>query len=423
MATLRPRTAVIADAWTAAEIDAPALVNKKGLPLARTQKCLLDPLVFRPRERKHLAKALLNPADAAEMYQLLVDSREALSWTSLWYLEFKEMRQALGISEGNPQELYYPRAYELAITRGAPEGDVSELVSALLDSIHTIGPSTREVMEVLRSKETHDYAEKTWTSSWYNRRVPPQTHGLSERLALALLDQSGERLEAFVATEDVRAIAFEMRDQEGIIEKFLEAIVPKTQTVSLSEKDPLVPPELLGSAFLPLDRTIEQRVRAALIRHRDADSEVGAAEIVIEEIERAVDAFGLHDARSQALFLVGTVIAPQLTPLLHVDSDDGGAAEGFVGELQQRIRREAYVMHLRRQLCAGGAIHPDQTKVVADLQDFWKPWLNRLWSRLHGREIRPRPPAESPKELLTGITRSVILDHRARIRKSLERSS
>lgn len=186
MATLRPRTAVIADAWTAAEIDAPALVNKKGLPLARTQKCLLDPLVFRPRERKHLAKALLNPADAAEMYQLLVDSREALSWTSLWYLEFKEMRQALGISEGNPQELYYPRAYELAITRGAPEGDVSELVSALLDSIHTIGPSTREVMEVLRSKETHDYAEKTWTSSWYNRRVPPQTHGLSERLALAL---------------------------------------------------------------------------------------------------------------------------------------------------------------------------------------------------------------------------------------------
>lgn len=80
-------------------------------------------------------------------------------------------------------------------------------------------------------------------------------------------------------------------------------------------------------------------------------------------------------------------------------------------------------MHLRRQLCAGGAIHADQTKIVADLQDFWKPWLNRLWSRLHGREIRPRPPAESPKELLTGITRSVILDHRARIRKSLERSS
>ena len=95
-------------------------------------------------------------------------------------------------------------------------------------------------MEVLRSKETRDYAEKTWTSSWYNRAVPPQAHRLSKRLALVLLDQSGESLEAFVATEDVRAIAFEMRNQEGLFQRFVETIVPKMQTVPLSEKDPLV---------------------------------------------------------------------------------------------------------------------------------------------------------------------------------------
>lgn len=423
MSSERPRTAVIFDAWLAAAINAPALVNKKGLPLARTMKCLLDPLIFRPRHRKNLGKAVLNADDAEEMRQLLADAKDSLEWTSLWYLEFKKLRSELGITDGNPQELYFPRSFELAVTFGAPEGCVREIISERLELIHGLGPGIGELTDVLTAATTSDFAHNLWAAAWLSEDPDVDAQGIGERLQQALLDATGQDLDAFVATEDVRCVAYHMRNHEGAVADVVRSVWPSSQAVPLSMKEPLLPPEMLGTATLPLDRTVEQRCRAALRRHRETNSEADAEEIVNQEIERVADAFGLHDGASQALFLVGAVVAPQLNPLLNGDDESVAAATGFAGELQQRLQREAYIMHLRRELCSGAAIHPQQVHVVAELQEFWKPWLNRLWSRLHGREVGPQFHDDRPGELLTGITRSVMLDHRSRIRQSLERSA
>lgn len=56
MGDLRPRRVVLAECWVAAGIDAPAL-TRDGLPVARAVKCLVDPLIVRPRLRPDLLRA------------------------------------------------------------------------------------------------------------------------------------------------------------------------------------------------------------------------------------------------------------------------------------------------------------------------------------------------------------------------------
>ena len=63
-----------------------------------------------------------------------------------------------------------------------------------------------------------------------------------------------------------------------------------------------------------------------------------------------------------------------------------------------------------------------ETRVVEDLASFARPYLSRLWARLHGRDVWQEPcdDVDDVRALLEGVARSVSLDHRQRIKAMLE---
>ena len=65
-----------------------------------------------------------------------------------------------------------------------------------------------------------------------------------------------------------------------------------------------------------------------------------------------------------------------------------------------------------------GPIHPRQQQVIDDLAAFARPYLSRLWARLHGRDVWQEPcdDVDDVRSLLEGVARSVSLDHRQRIK-------
>jgi hypothetical protein len=79
-------------------------------------------------------------------------------------------------------------------------------------------------------------------------------------------------------------------------------------------------------------------------------------------------------------------------------------------------------LHARRYLADDGPIHPRQRQVIDDLAVFARPYLSRLWARLHGRDVWQEPcdDVDDVRGLLEGVARSVSLDHRQRIKSMLE---
>ena len=94
----------------------------------------------------------------------------------------------------------------------------------------------------------------------------------------------------------------------------------------------------------------------------------------------------------------------------------------LAAQLQARLRKEAYVLHARRYLSDAGLIHERQRKVVDELAAFARPYLSRLWARLHGRDVWQEPceDVDDVRALLEGVARSVSLDHRQRIKAMLQ---
>ena len=61
-------------------------------------------------------------------------------------------------------------------------------------------------------------------------------------------------------------------------------------------------------------------------------------------------------------------------------------------------------------------------QVVDDLAGFARPYLSRLWARLHGRDVWQEPctDVDDVRAVLEGVARSVSLDHRQRIKAMLD---
>ena len=137
-----------------------------------------------------------------------------------------------------------------------------------------------------------------------------------------------------------------------------------------------------------------------------------------EEVDRACAPWGLLAEDKQATLVAGIEIAVDLAPL----SDDTRARYALSGGIQARLRKEAYVLHARRYLVDGGPIHPRQRQVIDELSAFKRPYLRRLWARLHGRDVWQEScdDVDDLRGLLEGVARSVSLDHRQRIKSMLE---
>lgn len=137
-----------------------------------------------------------------------------------------------------------------------------------------------------------------------------------------------------------------------------------------------------------------------------------------EEVDRACAPWGLLAEDKQATLVAGIEVAVQLAPL----DPSACCRDDLAAQIQARLRKEAYVLHARRYLADNGPIHPRQQQVVDDLAVFAQPYLNRLWARLHGRDVWQEPcdDVDDVRALLDGVARSVSLDHRQRIKAMLE---
>ena len=137
-----------------------------------------------------------------------------------------------------------------------------------------------------------------------------------------------------------------------------------------------------------------------------------------EEVDRCCAPWGLMAEDKQATLVAGIEVAVDLAPL----SETATTRYDLARQIQARLRKEAYVLHARRYLAEGGPIHPRQQQVIDDLAAFARPYLSRLWARLHGRDVWQEPCADvdDVRALLDGVARSVSLDHRQRIKTMLE---
>ncbi|MCW2562293.1 MAG: hypothetical protein JWQ31_853, partial [Mycobacterium sp.] len=137
-----------------------------------------------------------------------------------------------------------------------------------------------------------------------------------------------------------------------------------------------------------------------------------------EEVDRSCAPWGLLAEDKQATLVAGIEIAVDLAPM----TESAVTRYELAGQIQARLRKEAYVLHARRYLAAGGTMHPRQQQVIDDLAAFARPYLSRLWARLHGRDVWQEPceDVDDVRALLEGVARSVSLDHRQRIKAMLE---
>lgn len=412
-----PRRVVLDRAWQAAGLAESVLSGPDGAPLARTVKCLIDPLITRPKLNPELARPLLDGESAQRLTALIADHASLLWATDGWYGALKRARRARGIRTGNPQELYFPRAWELAHLHGQVTDHRSpeRVVADTLDEIHPphdLDPVRITAhLDAVRDDLTIQLAQG-WTGAPGADPVPRAAAGIS-----ALVEDCGE-LEPELDDQTVSEVGQALKRRPAVLVGLAAALgVP---AVALSVHDPVQPPPVTAPAItsrlgeaLPLDRSLRTRILAA---HRRAPGTGSLEEVVASEIDRARAPFGLHDPALRQTLLIGVVVAGQLRPLAATST-----ARGVAREIDARLRKEAYVLHARRLLAGGAPIHPAQQQVVDVLGSFAGAYLSRLWVRLHGFDVTDEVQDWHP--LVTGVARSVSLDQRTRIRAALERAT
>ncbi|MER8072921.1 hypothetical protein ABTZ59_32045 [Streptomyces sp. NPDC094034] len=194
---------------------------------------------------------------------------------------------------------------------------------------------------------------------------------------------------------------------------------------------------------LPFDRTVHERVFTVLQTSHDRAALAPVPELVRREIGRSCAPWALTDESLRVAATVGVQLALGLRPL--------GEGPGAVGEtgahraINSRWRREAYVLQARRlavsldtdsdpadpanasdasdasDVDAAATVAEPLARIARELRAPWRAYLRRLWVRLHGRDVRDAPMTgvEELWNVLDGVARSVMLDHRDRVRHAL----
>ncbi|MET2718702.1 hypothetical protein ABXV03_23515 [Streptomyces harbinensis] len=419
----RPRAAVIHEAWQRLDGVA-ALSGAHGGPLSRTVKLILDPLVIRPLQHPLCAPTVLTPDGAVLLTSLILASGDVLRATARWFEVLKKERRRLRITDGHPQDRYFQRCFELATGGTAPEPATAERV---LRELHgaTEGRTTGALKDHLADPATAARLRARLDTAWSGRETAagagpaPGVPGL----ITAVLD--GARAEPDPLAELARlragtATGRTLADPER---------VPPARRLGLTGRPVPGKPRLTDGAVSfgpPLDRTVHERVFTTLRSSTDRSVLPPLPRLVTEEIDRSCAPWGLTDETLRVAAAIGEQLALGLRPLIAgPEATAGPAPTAAQRAVEARWRREAYVLRARRLLLrpdAGGAPPDDPLHRIADeLRRPWQGYLRRLWARLHGRDVR-RAPVTAPEELwdlLDGVARSVILDHRARVRQAL----
>lgn len=430
--TAQPRTAAIATVWRELGLEASSFTNRDGGPLARTVKCLLDPLVIRPRLNPDLASPLLTPSAVVKLRDRMAAEVEHIEQAARWYEQLRLRRRQLGITSGNAQELYFPRAFELAVIHGAPARSADAICTEVLAEIHDDGGHrVDELLAELATEAARHRCLLALFDAWDQPSQQAETQldwaAFGANLLTVLRTASGQDAAAcekgwakLVDSVAPGALGAAIRQQADQLQQLWTTLgVPLSgRSALVSEQDPLGPPPYADTVQrpLPLDRSITRRAKAAVRRGAVASS---LQELIEREVRRTAQPWGLALPDLQAAFVAGLAVAG----FIQVLGENPVVGPPLAASIQSRVRKEAYVLHARRVWVDGQAMHPEQELVVAELINFWRPYLQRLWVRLHGRDVIEEPElgVAEMQDLLAGIARSVTLDHRQRIRDTLER--
>jgi hypothetical protein len=419
-----PRRAVIDGAWRAIGPGVEVFSSVDGGPLRRTVKRILDPLVLRLRSNAQYSAPILASEVAVEVRALIIEAGPQLRLAAAWFAILKLERRRLRLTGGNAQELYFPVCFELALTKGDPTQQDRETAAAVLREIH--GDRDRTGIEVLNqyvaNQEVVARLSRQLDRSWRDVRAGTAITGpFLAGLTTVLGPADGHR--AAVARQRVWSalIADATPYNLGAMAHGDASDLPwSIVEIGLSSAAPQQPPAICGDAGSdrPLNRTVSDRVRATLRRALDRDELPDIPRLCAEEVDRVCAPWGLLVEDKQATLVAGIEVAIELAPL----AVSAVTRYPLAGHIQARLRKEAYVLHARRYLADGGPIHPRQKQVVDDLAAFSRPYLSRLWARLHGRDVWQEAcdDVDDVRALLDGVARSVSLDHRQRIKAMLE---
>ncbi|MFD4352720.1 hypothetical protein ACFWPX_09180 [Nocardia sp. NPDC058518] len=413
-----------------------ALSGADGGPLRRTVKLILDPLVLRPMQHPVLASSVLDEDAIALLTALVHAQSDALRACAAWFVVLKQVRRRLRITEGNAQDLYFQRCFELATVAGAPAGESGHArAAAMLREVHdsTGGRTTaalkRHVTEPHRAAELAELLGIAWA------RRPLAPYGardlaaeLTELLEACTLAHSGDPADAGPLFDDL------LDNRAGThrgIALWLEHPDAGADDLGLTTFSSPQRPELGASAStaslgLPFDRTVYERVFTVLQGSIDRTDLPEIAELVTREISRSCSPWGLLDESLRIAAAAGSELALGLAPIDTAVEESREAGRGPSSRAHEvvngRWRREGYVLQARRYAVhvVDGRTGP-LAAVAAELRTPWRPYSRRLWVRLHGRDVRELPVFDPGElwDLLDGIARSVILDHRTRVKQAL----
>jgi hypothetical protein len=424
IAVSHPRRAVIDRAWRAIGPGVEVLSGDDGGPLRRTVKRIIDPLVLRLRANTQYSAPFVDADTAVAMHDVIAGHGAQLRAAAAWFELLKRERRRLRITMGNAQELYFPVCFELAVTKGAPAQQDDGSAEAVLLEIH--GDRDRTAIEVLNRYVADPQVVAVLTDqvghSWSDVRAGPEISG-PFLVGLTSVLGPAEGHSAAAARQRVWSalIADATPYNLGAKAHGAAAELPWSITgLGLSSVEPQRPPAIVGGpdSDRPLNRSVVDRVRATLRRAMDRDELPDIPLLCAEEVDRSCAPWGLLAEDKQATLIAGIEIGACLAPL----TESAVTRYELAGQIQARLRKEAYVLHARRCLADGGPIHPRQQQVIDDLGAFARPYLSRLWARLHGRDVWQEPcdDVDDVRALLEGVARSVSLDHRQRIKAMLE---
>ncbi|MGW0326513.1 MULTISPECIES: hypothetical protein [unclassified Nocardia] len=409
-----------------------ALSGADGGPLRRTVKLILDPLVLRPMQHPGLSSSMLDEDGIALLTALLHAQSDALRACAAWFVVLKQVRRRLRITEGNAQDLYFQRCFELATVDGAPAGDRAHArAEATLREVHdsTGGRTTaalkHHVTDPARAAELAQLLDIAWA------RRPLAPYGardlaaeLTELLEACTLARSGDPADAGPLFDDI--VDSGAGTRRGIA---LWLAHPDAGADDLGLTSCASPqrPELGASAStaslgLPFDRTVYERVFTVLQGSIDRTDLPEIAELVTREISRSCSPWGLLDESLRVAAAAGTELALGLSPFGAPAAVHPAPSSRAHDVVNGRWRREGYVLQARRYAvhAVDGQTGP-LAAVAAELHAPWRPYSRRLWVRLHGRDVRELPVFDPGElwDLLDGVARSVILDHRTRVKQAL----
>ncbi|WP_062213948.1 hypothetical protein [Streptomyces sp. NBRC 109706] len=410
-----PRALLIAEVWAEFGADVAPLSNGLGQPLARTVKLLLDPLVLRPVLNPRFAAGPVRGEHVDELRATLREAGPRLAATAAWFTELKRARRAARITEGNPQDRYFQRCYELASTLGPPGRDAQRVAAEAVDEIReaagelTVEALRRFVTDPVRSAALSAELTAAWADRASAVRVVPAAEVSPDPPELTtLLDQ--------LATGPDRALLDALLAQGLGSRDAVSLLAPGAALdCGLTRRERVVAPELGERASKrnlppPFDRSVFERLFAGFTTTFQRSTMPGIPALVRQEIHRSAAPWQLADEAGRLTMVLGRRASAGLEP----ERATGAAGTDAAVRLAARWRREPFVHRALRLPQPAGA----------GVSEVRQAYLRRLWVRLHGRELRAEPlAADGLWDLLDGVLRSVIMDQRDRLRAVLDRAS